>query len=100
MPKVKLKPTKAKNEWYEKDMGWKDHIAELKEELAQANQDMNAMNKSLLELKKYENTVNIEPKLSDYYEPSDEMKHYQNFAIGALGLVSGTSLVKVLGVLV
>ena len=94
------KLAQAKQEWYEKDVDRKDHIAQLKEEVAQANKDINFTNKALVQLKKYEGIIHPEPKLNDFYQPSAELKHYQNFAIGALGLVSGVSLVKILGLLV
>ena len=90
----------AKQAWYEKEVARKDLIAELKEQLAEANQDINMTNKALIQLKKYENTINPEPKLSDFCKPPDEMKHYQNLAIGTLGLVSGMGLVKILSLLV
>ena len=46
---------------------------------------MNATNRALVQLRKYQDTtVNPEPKLSDYYQSSNEMKHYQNLAIGTL----------------
>ena len=88
---------KDKQKWYQEEVRRKDHIAELKEQLAHANSDINATNRALIQLKKYEDTVNPEPVLSDYYQPSDEMKHYQTLAVGALGLASGMGLVKVLG---
>ena len=93
------KLARAKQEWFEQETAHKNHIAQLREQLNEANQDINITNKSLIQLKKYEDIINPEPKLSDYYQPSEKMKHYQNLAIGALGLVSGVSLVKILGVL-
>ena len=88
---------KDKQKWYQEEVRRKYHIAELKEQQAQANSDINATIRALIQLKKYEDTVNPEPVLSDYYQPSDEMKHYQTLAVGALGLASGMGLVKVLG---
>ena len=50
-----------------------------------------------LEQLRQEQKVAKVPTLSDYYKPSDEMKHYQNVASGIIGLASGataTGLVK------
>ena len=69
------KLAQAKQEWYETEVERKDHIAQLREELAQANKDMSFTNKALVQLKKYEGIIHPEPKLSDFYQPSDEMKH-------------------------
>ena len=52
-----------------------EHIAQLRQELADSNHDFNVTNEALIQLKKYEETINPEPKLSDYYKPSREMKH-------------------------
>ena len=40
------KSAQAKQEWYEKDVRRTDHVAQLKEELAQANQDVSLNNKA------------------------------------------------------
>ena len=88
------KLTKAKSKWYEKDVACKDHIAKHKELLVQANQDIN-----MTQLKQYEDTVNPELQFSDSYQPSEEMKHYQTFAVGALGHASGVGLTKVVGLM-
>ena len=37
-----------------------------------------------------------EPKLNDYYEPSDEMKMYMNVVTGVVGSVSGVVVTKML----
>ena len=95
------KLAQAKQAWYEKEVKRKNHIQELKEQLNEANQDLNATNKSLIQLKKYEDTVNLEQiMLSDYYQPSDQFKQlYQTIAIVTLGLLSEMGLVKVLGMM-
>ena len=91
---------KAKQEWYEHEVVRKDHIAQLERQLRKANQDLNLANKAPVQLSQYQSTVTPEPKLSDHYQPSQEMQHYPNLAVGTLGLVTGVGLVRFLGMFV
>ena len=69
---------------------WKE-IEKLRQQLSDANADINQTNtalKTLAEInnhvkrleQEYSEAAGNEPKLEDYYKPSDEMKDYQNVA--------------------
>ena len=81
-------------------MKQKDKIQELRQEISDANRDINDTKKALDELRLIR-TVEYgglkftrEPTLSDYYKPSDEMKEYQMIFIEAVGLDGGYVLHK------
>ena len=82
--KVLEELTKGWNKFYKEEVARKDKIAKLRQELAEANNDEIATNKALIQLEKYKQSIHPEPKLSDYYTPSDEAKHYQTTVIAAL----------------
>ena len=71
----------------------KEEMELLRQQLSDANADINQTNKSLENLAKVENEYKKEEKnepiLRNYYTPSKEMKEYQNIAIFAGGLASG-----------
>ena len=67
------KLSKAKEKWYEEQVKKKDKIEMLRRQASDSNADINDTNRALEELRK----ITREPKLEDYYEPSDEMKEYQ-----------------------
>ena len=62
------KLSRDKEKWYENQIRRKEKMEELRQQLSDANADIN---KSFENLKK-------EPKLENYYKPSKEMKEYQN----------------------
>ena len=72
--------TKEKDEWYEKTVEKKNRVALLRQEVEDANKDFRDTNEALRKLRlakeDLENHEDIEPKLENYYEPSDEMKMY------------------------
>ena len=91
--------TKAKEKWYENQVEKKNRIQEMRQELSDANADINATNKALENLQKITykgKTFTREPQTYDYYEPSDEMKEYLHLAVGFAGLVGGWGIHKVL----
>ena len=93
------KLTGAKEKWYENEVAQKNKIAELRLQLSDANADINTTNKALDALRRvtYEDkTFTREPKISDYYDPSDEMTEYRYIAVGVLGLGSGFIVTKLL----
>ena len=86
--------SRAKEKWYEKEVSRKNRIEEKRQQLADANADTNkALSnlKSVLsyQISKLELTQHEEPKLSNYYEPSDEMEEYKLLATAAIGLGGG-----------
>ena len=89
------KLTQAKEEWYEREVKRKDRIAQLRQELTDANKDLNETNQALEELKSA-SEADVKPTIHDFYEPSDEMKHYQYATIGVVGLATGYAIIKIL----
>ena len=89
------KLAQAKEDWYEREIERKDRIARLRQELTDANKDLNETNQALKELKS-ESEVDVKPTIHDFYEPSDEMKHYQYATIGVAGLATGCAIIKLL----
>lgn len=88
----------AKEKWYERQVEKKNKIALLRQELNDANKDLGAVNKALHALRKANDELieDKEPTLDKYYEPSNEMKEYQNITIGVVGLGSGYVITKLL----
>ena len=89
-----------KEKWYEKTVEKKNKIALLRQKLSDANKDLNDTNEALHNLREamedLEDHEEQEPKLHDYYEPSDEMKMYMNIVTGVIGSVSGFLVTKML----
>ena len=82
----------------------KEEIEKLRQQLSDANADINQTNtalKTLAEInhrfksleKEYKNTP--EPKLEDYYKESDEMKDYKILRFSIMGIGGGLILQKV-----
>lgn len=91
------KLTVAKEKWYENQARKKNEMELLRQQLSDANADINKTNKALDNLKKitYENKTFIrEPHIPDFYEPSDEMKEYQHVAVELVGLIGGWGVYK------
>lgn len=91
---------KDREAWYEKTVEKKNKIAELRQEVEDADNDLDSTNEALRRLRiateDYDEHNKTEPKLSDYYQPSDEMKTYENIVTGVIGSVSGFLITKVL----
>ena len=89
------KLTQAKEKWYEHQVEQKNKTQELRQQLSDANADINDTNHSLDLLKKVQSiqfegrTFSREPQLNDYYKSSDKMKEYQYIVIGATGPTGG-----------
>ena len=86
------KLTAAKEKWYEKQVENKNRIDLLRQQLSDANADINKTNKALDDLQKitYEDkTFEREPHISDFYKPSNEMEEYQHVVVGLAGLDGG-----------
>ena len=82
---------KSKEKWYERQVVRKNKITLLRQEVSDANKDIEATNNALDSLRKVyiEMSQDREPTLSDYYKPSSEMEEYQHIAVGTLGLGAG-----------
>ena len=89
------KLAKAREEWNRKEAEEKKKYVLRRQELTEANADINETNKALENYKKaieivYEGRkFTREPHIWDFYTPSEEMKDYMTLAIGTMGLVGG-----------
>ena len=84
------KLSRDKEIWYENQIRRKEKIEMLRQQLSDANTDINQTNKSLENLaKEYQEEEENEPKLENYYKPSEEMKEYKDVIFFAMGLTSG-----------
>ena len=94
------KLSEEKEKWYEKTVEKKNKIALLRQQLLDADKDLDRGNEALHQLRtameKAEQLENEEPTINDYYEPSDEMKMYMNVVTGVVGSVSGFLVTKFL----
>ena len=95
------KLVREKEKWYEKTVEKKNKVALLRQEVEDANKDFRDTNEALRKLRLAredldEHERSEEPKLGDYYEPSDEMKMYMNVVTGVVGSVSGFLVTKLL----
>ena len=86
------KLSKAKEKWYEEQVKKKDKIEMLRKQASDVNADINDTNYAVEELRK----ITREPKLVDYYKPSDEMKEYQLVVVSLIGLGGGWVLYKII----
>ena len=73
-----------------------DREQQLRREIEDANTDMNETNKSLDNLAEVERQYEalkarnrVEPRLSQYYKPSDDMRYYQSVAAAIPGVGAG-----------
>ena len=78
-----------KEKWYERTVKKKNKIALLRQKLQDANKDLNDANDALhnlrVALEDLQDHEAREPKLQDYYKPSDEMKMYMDIVTGVIG---------------
>ena len=78
----------------------KNKIALLRQRLVDANKDLDDANDALHDLRvaleDLKDHEAREPKLQDYYEPSDEMKRCMDIVTGVIGSVSGFLITKFL----
>ena len=94
--------SKAREQFYEEEVKKKDRMAQKRAELQTAKADLGTINHALDLLKnmdvvyKDENNKKYsfknEPRLRDFYTPSDKFKKIQNLTMGAVGLGSGMLL--------
>ena len=89
---------KAKQAWVERETARKNKITRLRLERADADKDFERANPALrfLQKVKKESAADREPTIHDFYEPSNEMKKYQDITIGGIGLVTGASIMGVI----
>ena len=92
------KLSEEKEKWYERTVEKKNKIALLRQELSDANKDLDEVNEPLHNLRTATEELeeDKEPTLDEYYEPSDEMKGYMSIVTGVIGSVSGYLLTKIL----
>ena len=91
---------REKEAWYEKTVEKKNKVALLRQEVEDASKDFRDTNEALRKLRlareDLDDHEDTEPKVGDYYEPSDEMKMYMNVVTGVVGSVSGFLVTKLL----
>ena len=89
---------KAKQALTEREMARKNKITRLRLEQEDADKDFEKANRALRFLQKVKKASSIdhEPTIHDFYEPSNEMKKYQDITIGVIGLVTGASVMKII----
>ena len=108
------KLSEDKEKWYEDQVKRKEEIERLRQQLFDVNADINQTNRALKTLyeaqqreqtlnnrlksleKEYNTSSSEEPKLYDYYKPSEEMKEYQMVSITVIGLSGGYLIYKFL----
>ena len=89
--------SRAKEAFYENETREKDRIQRLREELRDANSDIERTNQALDSLRKVQSityggrTFDREPDIGDFYKPSSKMKEYREMATVGMGV--GTGLV-------
>ena len=87
-----------KEKFYEMEVKKHDRIQELRQQLSDANADINESNKALDELRQIRSTALLskykELQLSDFYKPSEEMKEHQYLTTGIIGASAGYALFK------
>ena len=80
---------KTREEFNEKEIKRNDRIRKLRQQLSDANADINETNNALDELRQIQSTNTLskykEPQLNDFYKPSNEMKEYQYLSTGIIG---------------
>ena len=94
------KLSEEKEKWYEKTVEKKNKIALLRQQLIDADKDLDRGNEALHNLRtameEADKLEDEKPTINDYYEPSDEMKMYMNVVTGVVGSVSGFLVTKLL----
>ena len=73
------KLTKARELWSQNEVNKKDEISRKRQEFIASRADMKTVSSALDELRKisiHNRTFTRLPQLTDYYQPSDEMEHY------------------------
>ncbi len=83
---------KAKEKFYEEEIKRKDKLQELRQEIADANQEIEQTKKALDRLRDFQSVTQSykEPKIEDFYSPSPNMRKYQK--ITSVGMGVGTGL--------
>ena len=83
--------TEPREKFLEQETARKDHLAKLKRELAEANQDEIATNRPLDVLSQFKkaNPPLHELLLREFYTPSNEAKKYQMFGVVIFALLVG-----------
>ena len=76
----------AQDKWYKKKVEKKNKVALLRQQLVDANKDLDATNEALHKLRTaMDEYIGPEPTINDYYEPPDEMKTYTTLSLALQG---------------
>ncbi|CAB4004640.1 Hypothetical predicted protein [Paramuricea clavata] len=90
----------AKEKFYESEVKRRNQELRRRQEILDANHDIEETNKALDELRNYNrrqylNALDRKPKFEDYYQPSDEMQKYLTMTVGILGVGGGYVLTRI-----
>ncbi|CAB3982727.1 Hypothetical predicted protein [Paramuricea clavata] len=99
--KDKEELAEAKEKFYKSEVKRRNQELRRRQEILDANHDIEETNKALDELRNYNRRMDLsapdrKPKLSDYYQPSDDMQKYMYVTVSAVGLGSGYVLTRIL----
>ncbi|CAB3994804.1 Hypothetical predicted protein [Paramuricea clavata] len=91
----------AKEKFYESEVKRRNQELRRRQEILDANHDIEETNKALDELRNYNRRMDLsapdrKPKLSDYYQPSNDMQKYMYVTVSAVDLGSGYVLTRIL----
>ncbi|CAB3987897.1 Hypothetical predicted protein [Paramuricea clavata] len=90
----------AKEKFYESEVKRRNEEIRRRQEILDANHDIEETNKALDALRNYNrrqdlNALDRKPKFEDYYQPLDEMQKYMYMTMGVVGLGSGYVLTQI-----
>ena len=95
----------AREKWQEKKIEEKNEMAHQEKRLSDANVEINQTNRELDNLRKvvsndrkrgaHISKAGKEPRLSDFYKPSEKMETYRTGVVGAASMVGGAVLSQV-----
>ncbi|CAB3977414.1 Hypothetical predicted protein [Paramuricea clavata] len=90
----------AKEKFYESEVKRRNEELRRRQEILDANHDIEETNKALDALRNYNrqqdlNALDRKPKFEDYYQPSDEMQKYLTMTVGILGVGGGYMLTRI-----
>ena len=88
--------SRQKEKFYEEEVRAHDREQKLRREIKDANRDLNETNKALDSLVALKERKRAEPRLSEFYKPSSEMRWYQCIASVLVGLGCGYGTAMVL----
>ncbi len=82
---------KVKEKFYKEEVKRKDKLQKVRQEITDANQDIEQTNKALDRLRDFQSVTQSykEPKIEDFYSPSPDTRKYQKTTSVGLGVGTG-----------